>query len=53
MSSKAKPILIIVGAILIILFPLSRWIASEYLRNAPRVYFSAAPDSTAAPKVSF
>ena len=41
MTHKAKPILIVVGAILIAMFPLSRWIASEYLRNAPRVYFSA------------
>ena len=40
MTHKAKPILIVVGAILIAMFPLSRWIASEYLRNVPRVYFS-------------
>lgn len=40
MSSKAKPILIIVGAILTLMFPLSRWIASVYLRNAPSTYFS-------------
>lgn len=41
MTSESKPILIIVGAILIASLPLSRWIASEYLRNAPRIYFSA------------
>ena len=51
MTHKAKPIMIVVGAILIAMFPLSRWIASAYLRNAPRVYFSAVtieirPDSS-------
>jgi len=38
---KAKPVLIFLGAILVALFPLSRWIASEYLRHLPRQYFSA------------
>ena len=41
MTPKAKPVLIVVGAILIALFPISRWIAWAYLLNAPREYFSA------------
>lgn len=41
MTHKAKQILIIVGAVLVALFPTSRRIASAHLRNAPREYFSA------------
>jgi uncharacterized protein involved in exopolysaccharide biosynthesis len=52
-TQKTKPILIGVGAILIALFPLLRWIASVYLRNAPRTHFSVVsieirPDFNAA-----
>ena len=43
---EAKPILIFVGAILAAVFPISRELATVYLRHLPRQYFSAVTLAT-------